>query len=151
MVAMLLTRAADYAVRVMIHLAAAPPEERRSLPGLAEATGAPASFLSKVMQTLARAGMVISRRGSEGGFEISALGRKANLREVIEAVDGPLFLNVCVGPGKACSREDACPAHPVWVKAQEGIVAVLEAANIADLSGQAASQPNPTKDSTPVN
>ena len=53
---MQLTRAADYAVRVMIHLAALHADERVSLPSLAGATGAPESFLSKVLQTLARGG-----------------------------------------------------------------------------------------------
>ena len=52
---MQLTRAADYGVRVMIHLAGLPQDGRVSLPALAEATGAPESFLSKVLQALARA------------------------------------------------------------------------------------------------
>jgi len=47
---MQLTRAADYAVRVTIHLATLPENARALLPALAEATGAPASFLSKVLQ-----------------------------------------------------------------------------------------------------
>ena len=53
---MQLTRAADYAVRVMIHLATLPAQERTLLPALATATGAPKSFLSKVLQALCRAG-----------------------------------------------------------------------------------------------
>ena len=140
---MLLTHAADYAVRVMIHLAAAPEEERRSLSALAEATGAPSSFLSKVLQTLSRAGLVLSRRGSDGGFEISSMGRRANLRDVIEAIDGPLFLNTCVGPSEACERSGTCPAHPVWVKAQDSVTAILEATSITALAAEAAATPAP--------
>ena len=72
---MQLTRAADYAVRVMIRLATQPAKERVSLPELAEATDAPESFLSKVLQALSRAGLISSRRGQSGGFEISPRGR----------------------------------------------------------------------------
>ena len=69
---MQLTRAADYAVRVMIQLAASAADGRVSLPALAKATGAPESFLSKVLQALARAGLISSRRGQAGGFSYFA-------------------------------------------------------------------------------
>ena len=60
---MQLTRAADYAMRVMIHLATLPADERALLPALAAATAAPESFLSKVLQALSRARLITSQRG----------------------------------------------------------------------------------------
>ena len=131
---MQLTRAADYAVRVMIHLAKTPRSTRVSLPVLASATGAPESFLSKVLQSLTRARLVTSQRGPAGGFQMSAPGRKASMREVIEAIDGPMNLNVCLGDDQACPRRLWCPAHPVWVKAQEAVLDVLNEARISDLT-----------------
>lgn len=129
---MQLTRAADYAVRVMVHLAAQHEHARFSLSSLADATAAPQSFLSKVMQSLARKELIDSQRGHAGGFAISPRGRKASMREVIEAVDGPIRLNVCLeGP---CTRQRWCPAHPVWVKAQQAMLAVLEGAQVSELS-----------------
>ena len=133
---MQLTRAADYAVRVMIHLAASGSERRLSLPALSQATGAPLSFLSKVLQALSRAGMVTSRRGQSGGFRISPRGRAASMRAVIEAIDGPLYLNVCLVSGKSCARKSWCPAHPIWVEAQRAVLDVLEQAGIVDLALQ---------------
>ena len=132
---MQLTRAADYGVRVMVHLAAARPGSRHSLPGLARATEAPESFLSKVLQALARAGLIASRRGHGGGFVLTPSGRTANMRQVIEAVDGPVRLNICLNPGCACPRQSWCPAHPVWARAQRAMFDVLEQAFIADLAG----------------
>jgi len=134
---MQLTRAADYGVRVMVHLAAAPGGRRLLLPELAEAADAPGSFLSKVLQALARAGLITSRRGQAGGFAISARGLRANMREVIEAVDGPLRLNLCLTAGAPCSRKSWCPAHPVWARAQRAMMDVLESATVAGLAGQA--------------
>jgi Rrf2 family protein len=132
---MQLTRAADYAVRVMVHLAGQPPQTRLSLTALARATGAPESFLSKVMQALARGALIASQRGHAGGFAIAPRGRHASMRAVIEAVDGPIQLNLCLGPGASCTRRATCPAHPVWTMAQQAMLAVLELARIEDLSG----------------
>ena len=133
---MQLTRAADYGVRVMIHLAGPPTQERISLPALAEAADAPESFLSKVLQALSRAGLISSRRGQSGGFQISPQGRTASMRTVIEAVDGPICLNVCLVSGKSCRRKARCPAHPVWEQAQMAMLEVLSKAMIAELASQ---------------
>jgi Rrf2 family protein len=131
---MQLTRAADYGVRVMIQLTALKNDGRVSLVRLARATGAPESFLSKVLQSLARAGLISSRRGQTGGFHISQRGAAASMREVIEAVDGEICLNLCLTPGRSCSRKARCPAHPVWIEAQQAMIEVLSRATIASLA-----------------
>ena len=148
---MQLTRAADYAVRVMIHMATLPEDHRSLLPALAKATDAPSSFLSKVLQTLGRAGMVTSRRGQQGGFEILPSGRAASIREVVEAVDGPINLNVCLIHGKGCERRSHCPAHAVWSDAQSAMLKVLNASTIAELAGRPLAVPakQPANDNNP--
>jgi Rrf2 family protein len=135
---MQVTRAADYGIRVMIHMATLPDHERALLPKLARATGAPQSFLSKVLQALCRAGLIVSRRGQTGGFELLPAGRKATLRSVIEAVEGPISLNLCLVSGATCKRKSFCPAHPVWANAQEAMLGVLSSATVADLAHQSA-------------
>lgn len=141
---MQLTRAADYAVRVMIHLATLPAGERSLLPGLARATGTPESFLSKVLQALCRAKFIASWRGQAGGFEILPAGREATMRAVIEAIDGPIRLNVCVFSGASCGRKLHCGAHPVWVNAQDAMLAVLDSSSIAALAFQQAGPQPPS-------
>jgi Rrf2 family protein len=120
----------------MIHMATLPAHERALLPALASATSAPQSFLSKVLQALCRAGFIVSRRGQAGGFELLPVGRKASIRSVIEAIEGPISLNLCLVSGASCKRKSFCPAHPVWVSAQEAMLGVLNAATIADLALQ---------------
>jgi Rrf2 family protein len=137
---MQLTRAADYAVRVMIQLALFSDRGLVSLPDLSRATGAPESFLSKVLQALARAGLILSRRGQSGGFCITVRGRVASMYEVIEAIDGAICLNVCMIPGRSCSRKAHCPAHPVWVEAQRAMLQVLSRATIAGMAMQTLTQ-----------
>ena len=133
---MQLTRAADYAVRVMIHLAGLPSGTRASRSGLAEAAECPEQFLSKVLQNLTRAGLVISHRGNTGGFELPESRREATLLEVVEAVEGPIHLNTCLTSPYACSRQDWCPAHAVWADAQRAMTDVLAKASISRLAGQ---------------
>jgi Rrf2 family protein len=135
---MQLTRAADYGVRVMIHLATPSANGRLSLPSLAAATGAPESFLSKVLQTLSRAGLISSQRGQLGGFHITPRGAAASMRDVIEAIDGSICLNVCLMHGRACSRKATCPAHPVWARAQHAMLEVLSNTSIAAMAEEPA-------------
>src|SRR5579884_2681737 len=122
---MQLTRAADYAVRVLVALVRKPCDERVSLPALARETEAPESFLSKVLQSLARAGLIESHRGHAGGFAASPAGRSSSMRQVIEAIDGPIALNVCVNGELGCERSSYCPAHPVWARAQRAMLREL--------------------------
>ena len=131
---MQLTRAADYGVRVMVHLAAQVEGTRALLPNLARATQTPESFLSKVLQSLCKAGLIVSRRGQAGGFEILPQGRRATIRTVIEAIDGPIHLNVCLVSGSNCNRKSYCAAHPIWLKAQEAMLGVLDTSTVADLA-----------------
>ena len=131
---MQLTRAADYAVRVMIHLAGLPPETRASRAELAVAAECPEQFLSKVLQNLTRAGLVLSHRGNTGGFELPQIRRSATLLEVVEAIEGPIRLNVCLTSDHSCTRQEWCPAHNVWQDAQAAVAQVLRNAKIADLA-----------------
>jgi Rrf2 family protein len=133
-----LNRAADYAIRAMIYLAGLPENERLMLPELARVTGAPQSFLSKILQALCRGGMVTSSRGQSGGFEILPAGRNATIASVIAAVEGPIRLNACLVPKGLCVRKKDCPAQPVWASAQAALLKVLDSRTIADLVADAA-------------
>jgi Rrf2 family protein len=133
---MQLTRAADYAVRVMIHMAGLPQGTRTSRTELASAAGCPDQFLSKVLQDLTRAGLVVSHRGNTGGFELPATRGGPTVLEVVEAVEGPLHLNVCLTHDRACERQEWCPAHNMWARAQEALVSVLRSTPISELAKQ---------------
>jgi Rrf2 family iron-sulfur cluster assembly transcriptional regulator len=130
---MQLTRAADYAVRVMIHLARLEPGMRASRGELAAAAECPEQFLAKVLQSLTHAGLVVSHRGNTGGFEIPATGRDSSLLEVVEALEGPIQLNICLG-AEDCKRKEWCPAHPIWAEAQRALLEVLRSKSIRTLA-----------------
>ncbi|MDR3764520.1 MAG: Rrf2 family transcriptional regulator [Acidobacteriota bacterium] len=132
---MQITRAADYAVRIMIHMAQQPDGAIVAKTFLAQIADVPESFLSKILQALARAGLVQIRRGVLGGNTLTARGAEASLLEVVEAIDGPVMLNLCMD-GQSCHRRMHCSAHEVWIRAQEAMMAVLGAARIAELASE---------------
>jgi Rrf2 family protein len=147
---MQLTRAADYAIRVMIHLAAFAPGTRASRADLASASECPEQFLSKVLQSLTRAGLVISHRGNTGGFELSPLHRGASILEIVEAVEGPIRLNICLGSDDDCDRQPWCSAYHVWSDAQDALTGVLRRATINDLAETEAHHRSEAKIEQPV-
>ena len=85
---MQVTRATDYAVRIMVELASLPPGDKVQLNELIESTGVRGSFLSKVVQQLVHAGMVSSHRGTRGGFSMRVSGEEVTLLDVVEAIEG---------------------------------------------------------------
>ncbi len=132
---MQLTRAADYGVRVMIDLANATPGTRSSLGELAQSAEVSPAFLSKVLQRLVRAGLVTSRRGKRGGFELLEPARSASLIDILAALDGVPELNSCLLDG-GCHRSPFCAAHTVWMEAQEQMRRALAAATLDSLARQ---------------
>jgi|ERR1019366_4337097 Rrf2 family protein len=130
---MQITRAADYAVRVMVHMASLPPATRVQRHALAQFSDAPESFLSKVLQGLVASGLLISHRGAGGGFQLAVPAAAVSLLDVVEAVDGPVQLNLCVGHDPSCERQTHCVVHPVWEEAQAALVKVLSGISMARL------------------
>jgi DNA-binding IscR family transcriptional regulator len=63
------------------------------------------------------------------------------MRDVVEAIDGPIILNVCLSERRSCHRKFWCPAHPVWKRAQDALLGVLSTAMIADLAAGDANIP----------
>jgi Rrf2 family protein len=134
LVEMQITRATDYAVRVMIHLATLSEDSRVPVSELAQASGAPQSFVSKVLQQLAQHGVVTSHRGSGGGFQLAVQPEAISLLNVVEMIEGPLQINLCLPGETACDRKSWCGAHPIWSEAQAALKAVLSGASIAQLA-----------------
>jgi Rrf2 family protein len=105
---MQLNRQTDYAMRAVLYLATAPLASIREI---AEAQKVPQEYLAKILQRLARAGIVATHRGVGGGITLARAPEKITMLDVIEAVEGPVALNRCfVRPGE-CPRESYCSMH----------------------------------------
>lgn len=133
-----LTRGGEYGIRAMSYLAARPEGCVCALREVSAAQDVPESFLAKIFQNLVHAGLVVSHRGARGGFALARPAAEITLADVIEAVDGPVALNNCVGEPGGCDRMDECPIHEIWVKAQSAMMAVLGEASLSNVVPAAA-------------
>lgn len=129
-----LTRGGEYAIRGMMYLALRPVGEISALRDIGREQDIPESFLAKILQGLVHAGLVTSQRGARGGFSLARPATDITAREIIEAVDGPIALNICVVRPEECRRSSDCGMHRVWVAAQERMMEVLGGVTLAELS-----------------
>lgn len=128
-----ITRDGEYAVRAVLFLAGRAEGTLSLISEISEAQEVPKSYLSKIMQHLVRAGLVKSRRGARGGFYLARKPEEITLREAIEAIEGPIFLNVCLIKKGECHRDEFCPVHQVWKEAQKRLFEVLDGKTMAQL------------------
>jgi Rrf2 family transcriptional regulator, iron-sulfur cluster assembly transcription factor len=131
---MRLTRGADYGARGIIYLARQPMNAVVLVGEIASAEELSESYLAKIFQDLAKEGLVRSHRGAKGGFSLARPPESITLRQVIEAIEGPIAINRCLAPWEGCERSDTCPVYPVLARAQEQLLAVLDGATLRDLA-----------------
>ena len=127
---MQLTRQADYAVRAIMYLAQLGPDEKAATSQIAEEQEIPLSFLAKIIAQLSVAGLLQTMRGARGGVTLARPPEDISLLEVVEAIDGPIMLNECVGEHHTCPLS-GCLMHDVWVEAQADLVERLRTTTFA--------------------
>jgi Rrf2 family protein len=109
-------------------------DKRAATGRIAQEKGIPPSFLAKIVSQLNVAGLLKTSRGAAGGVELAKSANEITLLDVIEAIDGPILLNDCVGESTTCTYDDDCPLKPVWCDAQKMLVDHLSKANFAQFS-----------------
>ncbi|MCK5235363.1 MAG: Rrf2 family transcriptional regulator [Deltaproteobacteria bacterium] len=129
-----LSKAAEYAMRGVLHLSMKKEGSVSFIEAVAEAEDAPKAFLAKIFQTLAKKGFLKSIRGQKGGFVLVKDPKTLTPLEVIEAMEGPLKLNDCLISDGYCERDKVCPVHDVWKEAQEKFLGVLTDMTFAELA-----------------
>ena len=129
-----LTRKGEYAIRGIIYLAQQPPGAISLVSEIAEAVDVPQTFLAKIFQNFAKIGLINSFRGTGGGFTLGRPAEQITLREIVEAVEGPILPNRCLLGSGNCERARGCSVHPVWKDVQQKVVEILEAVSLADLA-----------------
>ena len=112
---MLVTREADYAVRCVAEVARV---GRTSAAQVARSQGISPTFLGKIVQSLARAGILATRRGVGGGIALAGPPESFTLLQVIEAIEGPLSIVECLRSPEGCPQAGGCPAYPYLSTAQ---------------------------------
>ena len=133
---MQITRQADYAVRAVLYLSRMGNNQRAATSTVAKEQRIPPSFLAKIISQLSIAGLLHTSRGARGGVTLAREPKEITLLEVIEAIDGPIQLNECVGENATCTFDHDCPLRPFWCDAQEELVNRLKGTNFEQLMSQ---------------
>jgi Rrf2 family cysteine metabolism transcriptional repressor len=97
---------------------------------IAESIGAPPNFLHQVLNNLARAGLVVCRRGAVRGYELARSPAEITLLDIYQVIEGPLGLTSCTVEGNWCPREQGCALSGVWQDIQDGIEQRLQATTL---------------------
>jgi Rrf2 family protein len=136
-----ISRRSDYGVRVILDLAALPDNQRTSTQDIARRQNIPGPFLAKIISQLALSGLVTTYRGAGGGVSLTSPASEISLLHVIEALDGPVRLNRCVIEPGACPRDEHCPVHHIWAKAQTELTTLLSGTTFDELVNTEEAQP----------
>lgn len=130
-----LSRGAEYAVRGILFLSINYEEGKISvIEEISQASDVPVPYMAKLFQALARKGFVKSFKGQKGGFSLARHPSEIKLLEVIEAMEGPVFLNSCLIHHGYCPRDLTCSVHDVWTGAQKVLVDYLKECNFEQLA-----------------
>lgn len=129
-----ISRRTDYGVRVILDLATLTESTRASTQEIADRQNIPAPFLAKIISQLSLSGLVTTFRGAGGGVSLARPASEISLLQVIEALDGPVRLNRCLIEPSACPRDEHCPVHHIWAKAQTELTGLLGSTTFDNLA-----------------
>jgi Rrf2 family protein len=100
---------------------------------VAEALDIPQAFLSKILQELAKKGILTSAKGPGGGFQLNCSPSETSLYSLVEAVEGPAPEGVCLLGLSLCSDDTKCPMHDAWKDMQAAFRSCMDATSLMDI------------------
>ena len=131
---MIYSTTTQHALRALIHLALLEGERPVLVRDIAAAENVPKQFLSKILHTLRKRGLVESTKGPGGGFVLARPRQTICINEVIEAIDGPMRLEAtCILGLEECSDTASCALHHAWKQFREEYVKSLTLLTLDDL------------------
>lgn len=129
----MLSQTSEHAIRALLFLAQKDRGEAVPADRIAAALGAPANYLAKTLQALAKRGLLSSTRGPTGGFRLTADPRAVTLADIVEALTEPRTSGVCLLGNRQCNTAAPCWAHQKWLTVNEALRAPLRSTTLADL------------------
>jgi Rrf2 family protein len=136
-----LTKKADYGLMALKYLAeheascagTAVACHAQSAKDIADAYHIPHQLLAKILQTLAKAGLLVSHAGTNGGYALARPAEKITAFEIVRAIDGPLFITSCITVHGPCDLTNTCTIKEPLQKVTDGIRDLLAGIRLVDL------------------
>lgn len=128
------SQASEYALRALTELARTEGQDWVLASQLALRLEVPVHYLAKVLQVLARRGMLESQRGRQGGFRLARPAREITAWDVVQELDDARALYGCIMGESECSDETACPLHRLWKTIRDQFIRMLQTTTLHDLA-----------------
>ena len=133
-----LSKKADYALIAMKHLATRTDLASASAREIAEQYDIPLELMAKVLQQLARRGLLTSHQGTRGGYQLTKPTTAISVADIIQAIDGPFSVTACSTENSGCDQYSKCSVRdPLW-QIRERIVEALGTVTIAEMAADTA-------------
>jgi len=130
---MKITTAVDYGIRALVYLARQRPEKVCLVSEISRSQDIPEKYLAKIMQSLAKGGLVKSLRGVKGGFLLAKPAAELTFREAVECLQGPISINRCLNEPGVCDSSGTCVIRQIWMDAQQKMLEVLDSTDLKTL------------------
>lgn len=130
----MLTQTSEYALRAMVHLARRGVDTYSGVKEIAAATDVPSNYLAKILQQLAKTGVLESQKGFGGGFRISGKLTDINLLAIVDPLENISRFKRCVLGQRQCNDEVACPLHNAWKRICNEYLGSLEHTTLQDIA-----------------
>lgn len=133
---MIFSRASEYAIQAMLYLSKfrdTNGEKLLQTKEIAEAHDIPYHFLAKIIQDLAKNGLIVSSKGPNGGIGLSRPAKEISVLDIVHAVDNIQYVSECVVGYEKCNSETPCPLHHSWSNIRVTILQLIKEKNLEDL------------------
>jgi Rrf2 family protein len=124
-----------------------------SIASVAKSSSVPPAYLEQLIGPLRRAGLVESKRGARGGYQLSRSPELMRVGEIYRVMEGPVAPMECVSEDlteQTCPLIDGCETRPVWLKMRDAMVETIDSITLADLISQGQARRERTLPTPPV-
>lgn len=126
----MISSSSKYALKALLSLAQAEAGEFHRVEDLSRKAGVPGPYLSKLLKQLVKKGLVISRRGIQGGVQLNPKLKKLTFFEVCDALEDPIINKYCFLSKTSCNSSSPCPLHSRWGAIREGLHKFLKESRV---------------------
>jgi Rrf2 family protein len=131
-----LTRAGEYAMRAMFHIAASHNGNAVNIPDISAEWDIPETFLRKLIPKLVKAGLVLSQKGNGGGLRLAQHASEISALNIVEAIEGKIQINECMVNDSYCRHKPICAMSDLWAEAEYQLRDLLANKSLDDLLTQ---------------
>ena len=122
-----------YGLRILLDLALHQSEKPRLIRDIAESQQISEKYISRLVISLRKAGMIRSIRGVNGGFHLARLPEEITLLEILETMEGPISVVDCVSAPQGCSHSPNCAPREIWCKLNDDIRGLMRGTTLAEI------------------